>query len=83
MAEFGEKYGYHDMYSGDFYEYETKEEYWAFEAKTIFVQIVILQKISLGKIRVLDRKHLFPIKTTMVATGHAGNSSFVNIIRTP
>ncbi|MGL5259441.1 MAG: SIR2 family NAD-dependent protein deacylase [Lachnospiraceae bacterium] len=37
MSEFGEKYGYQDMYSGDFYPYDTLEEYWAFEAKTILV----------------------------------------------
>jgi len=37
MPEFGEKYGYSDMYSGDFYPYETLEEYWAFEAKAILV----------------------------------------------
>lgn len=36
MHDFGEKYGYHDMYSGDFYHYDTLEEYWAFEAKSIF-----------------------------------------------
>jgi len=37
MMEFGRKYGYSDMYSGDFYPYETLEEFWAFEAKTILV----------------------------------------------
>lgn len=37
MGEFGSRYGYHDMYSGDFYNYQTREEFWAFEAKTILV----------------------------------------------
>lgn len=37
MSEFGEKYGYSDMYSGDFYPYDTLEEYWAFEAKSVLV----------------------------------------------
>lgn len=37
MGEFGQRYGYSDMYSGDFYDYKTPEEFWAFEAKTILI----------------------------------------------
>ncbi|MCU6763551.1 Uncharacterised protein [uncultured Roseburia sp.] len=30
FADFEEKYGFHDMYSGGFYPYKTLEEYWAY-----------------------------------------------------
>ena len=29
FADFEQKYGFHDMYSGGFYPYDTLEEYWA------------------------------------------------------
>lgn len=30
FSDFGEKYGFCDMYSGGFYPYKTPEEYWAY-----------------------------------------------------
>ena len=36
FADFEEHYGFHDMYSGGFYPYETPEEYWAFWSRNIF-----------------------------------------------
>lgn len=60
MADFGEKYGYQDMYSGDFYDYDTREEFWAFEAKTILVNRYDVEGLPLyKKIRniVRDRNH--------------------------
>ena len=30
FADFAEKYGFHDMYSGGFYPYQIREEFWAF-----------------------------------------------------
>ena len=30
FADFGQKYGFRDMYSGGFYPYGTKEEFWAY-----------------------------------------------------
>lgn len=37
FADFEEKYGFHDMYSGGFYPYETMEEFWAFWSRNIFL----------------------------------------------
>lgn len=37
FADFEEKYGFHDMYSGGFYPYETPEEQWAFWSRNIMV----------------------------------------------
>lgn len=37
FSDFGEKYGFNDMYSGGFYPYETPEESWAFWSRNIFV----------------------------------------------
>lgn len=37
FSDFGKRYGFHDMYSGGFYPYQTKEEFWAYWSKFIFV----------------------------------------------
>ena len=37
FKDFGEKYGYKDMYSGGFYPYDTPEETWAFWSRNIHV----------------------------------------------
>ena len=37
FSDFGEKYGFHDMYAGGFYPYETQEEFWAYWSRYIFV----------------------------------------------
>ncbi len=37
FADFGKKYGFHDMYSGGFYPYKTPEEHWAYWSRYIFV----------------------------------------------
>lgn len=37
FADFEEKYGFHDMYSGGFYPYSTLEEHWAFWSRNITV----------------------------------------------
>lgn len=37
FSEYEKKYGFHDMYSGGFYPYETPEEMWAFWSKMIYV----------------------------------------------
>jgi NAD-dependent SIR2 family protein deacetylase len=36
FADFEEKYGFHDMYSGSFYPFETPEEQWAFWSRNIY-----------------------------------------------
>lgn len=37
FSDFGKKYGFTDMYSGGFYNYDTLEEYWAFWSRYVFV----------------------------------------------
>ncbi len=37
FSDFGEKYGFRDMYAGGFYPYKTPEEFWAFWSRYIFV----------------------------------------------
>lgn len=37
FADFEEKYGFHDMYSGGFYPYKTPEEHWAYWSRYIEV----------------------------------------------
>ena len=37
FADFEKKYGFHDMYSGGFYPYETLEEYWAYWSRYIYI----------------------------------------------
>lgn len=37
FRDFEEKYGFHDMYSGGFYPYDTLEEYWAFWSRDIWL----------------------------------------------
>ena len=37
FADFEEKYGFHDMYSGGFYPYDTREEHWAYWSRYIYV----------------------------------------------
>jgi len=37
FSDFEEKYGFHDMYSGGFYPYNTMEEYWAFWSRYIYI----------------------------------------------
>lgn len=35
--DFEAKYGFHDMYSGGFYPYESPEEYWAFWSRYVLI----------------------------------------------
>ena len=37
FRDFEEKYGFHDMYTGGFYPYETAEEHWAYWSRYIWV----------------------------------------------
>jgi NAD-dependent SIR2 family protein deacetylase len=37
FSDFEEKYGFHDMYSGGFYPYDTPEEHWAYWSRYIYV----------------------------------------------
>ena len=35
--DYGQKYGFHDMYSGGFYPFETLEEFWAYWSRYIYI----------------------------------------------
>lgn len=37
FGDFEEKYGFHDMYTGGFYPYETPERYWAYWSRYIWI----------------------------------------------
>lgn len=37
FSDFEKKYGFHDMYSGGFYPFETREEFWAYWSRYIYV----------------------------------------------
>ena len=37
FPDFGEKYGFRDMYSGGFYPYKTAEEFWAYWSRYIYI----------------------------------------------
>lgn len=37
FSDFEEKYGFHDMYSGGFYPYQSLEEYWAYWSRHIYI----------------------------------------------
>ena len=37
FSDFGQKYGFRDMYSGGFYPYETKGEFWAYWSRYIWI----------------------------------------------
>lgn len=37
FSDFIEKYGFHDMYSGGFYPFESLEEYWAYWSRYIYI----------------------------------------------
>ena len=37
FSDFEEKYGFQDMYSGGFYQYKTKEEFWAYWSRYIYI----------------------------------------------
>lgn len=38
FSDFEEKYGFHDMYSGGFYPYDTLEEHWAYRSRYIYIE---------------------------------------------
>ena len=37
FSDFEEKYGFHDMYSGGFYPYDTLEEHWAYWSRYSYI----------------------------------------------
>lgn len=69
MSEFGKRYGFEDMYSGDFYPYNTLEEYWAFESKVILLNRYEIEGLPLYKklYDVVKNRNYFVLTTNVDA----------------
>ena len=63
--DFGEKFGYHDMYSGYFYPYEKPEQFWALVAKTILVNRYDIEAMPLYKklYEIMHERNYFVVTT--------------------
>ena len=67
FADFGEKYGFSDMYSGGFYDYDTLEEYWAYWSRYIYVNRYMDPPIDLYKqlFQLVENKDYFVLTTNV------------------
>ncbi len=67
FSDFGEKYGFSDMYSGGFYPYPTKEEFWAYWARYIYVNRYLDAPIPLYDVlyNLIKNKDYFVITTNV------------------
>jgi NAD-dependent SIR2 family protein deacetylase len=67
FADFEEKYGFHDMYAGGFYPYETPEESWAFWSRMVFVNRYEEQESALYKqlLALVNKKNYFVLTTNV------------------
>lgn len=67
FSDFEEKYGFHDMYSGGFYNYETPEEMWAFWSRNIYVNryMPIPKDTYSNLLKLVDNKDYFVITTNV------------------
>ena len=67
FADFGEKYGFSDMYSGGFYNYDTLEEYWAYWSRYIYVNRYMDPPTDLYKqlFQLVENKDYFVLTTNV------------------
>lgn len=67
FSDFAEKYGFHDMYSGGFYPYDTLEEYWAFWSRYIYVNRYMdaPKPVYENLLRLVDGKDYFVLTTNV------------------
>ena len=67
FADFGEKYGFSDMYSGGFYNYDTLEEYWAYWSRYIYVNRYMDLPTDLYKqfFQLVENKDYFVLTTNV------------------
>ena len=67
FADFAEKYGFQDMYSGGFYPYETPEEFWAFWSRNIFYNRYEQppSEVHLKLLEIVNDKDYFVITTNV------------------
>lgn len=67
FSDFEEAYGFHDMYSGGFYPYATKEEYWGYWARYIAYNRYENKplKVYSDLLKVLENKDYFVLTTNV------------------
>ena len=67
FADFESKYGFHDMYSGGFYPYETEEEFWAFWSRYIMCNRYdqSASETHLNLLKLVDGKNYFVLTTNV------------------
>lgn len=67
FADFEKKFGFHDMYSGGFYPYETAGEFWAYWSRNIFYNRYDQPPSELHKklLEILQGKDYFVITTNV------------------
>ena len=67
FADFGQKYGFSDMYSGGFYPYPTREEFWAFFSRNIWVNRYMdaAKPVYKDLLRLVDGKDYFVLTTNV------------------
>lgn len=67
FADFESKYGFHDMYSGGFYPYDTLEEYWAYWSRHIWVNRYTdpPKPVYEALLRLLEGKEYFVLTTNV------------------
>lgn len=67
FSDFEKKYGFHDMYSGGFYPFETLEEYWAYWSRYIYVnRYMDIPKPVYGRLLELIKDKDYFVLTTNV-----------------
>ena len=67
FSDFEKKYGFHDMYSGGFYPFETLEEYWAYWSRYIYVnRYMDIPKPVYGRLlELIEDKDYFVLTTNV------------------
>ena len=67
FADFAEKYGFDDMYSGGFYPYKTPEEFWAYWSRYIFINRYcdIPKPVYSDLLKIVRDKNYFVITTNV------------------
>lgn len=67
FSDFEEKYGFHDMYSGGFYPYNTPEEHWAYWSRYIFYNRYINppKTVYADLLKIIKDKDYFVITTNV------------------
>ena len=77
FADFEQKYGFHDMYSGGFYPYKTPEEYWAFWSRYVMVNRYDQPagRPYLALLKLVRDKNCFVLTTNVTASRSPASTS--------